>query len=777
MKLFGMTLGKDREVTALRETVTSLQRELEDIGWVNLARGPQDSSKYLPADFQQLLQKCRQYWIRAPLAGQWVNLTTAFVFGQGLSAPKAKDARVQEVLNEFWEDPDNQLSLCSAQAQWCLSAKRHYEGNLFFVLLREPSTGQVKVRIADTASIEDVICSPDDLARCLFYRRRVQDRDYDFRSDTYRQAPIRRVYYPHISLAHPELYDIPSAKFIKDAAIYHARFNCDLNDKFGIPELLRGLDWIKAHKDMAGDMATLIKTLAIWAWTKKVKGTPAQVAAAAARHQVKSDLTNPAPNVGAIHVSNEAISLDPVNTPTGGAQIHEKGLRAMVLQVSAASGIFEHYYGDASTGNLATATSMELPMVKRFEMHQQDWTHIYDTILQYRIDSAVLAGELPGRVEFLANENRYRIVTDFDRSIDIDFPHIVEEDLLSLANALTAALGQNLIDQEEAARQFMMARGINNIEEHMALVKAEQQERLQREQEQALKMPVGNGFGSNGAGRTPEPEKRVDRFSSYKLGETVTTTDRDPAVRLADKKATVLGKLDAYRRELAAAWRLFGRRLQEHLELVGPEGAQRAKITGLAGLLNSLQEDLLHAAVVYFPQAIDIGRKYVLAHLTKAQLEEADGKGAKLVEAASEELLQRMLRWNRTFVDTSLIPAVTQAMEALTEPEYSRGALVQDVLRDTLAGFESRIGAYASAFWAVEEQAVQDVGEAFALKVNFVGADDDGTCASCKAGMAGNPWPIAEAPRPGMDTVCLTNCRHALQIIENEAISRPGVTR
>jgi hypothetical protein len=33
--------------------------------------------------------------------------------------------------------------------------------------------------------------------------------------------------------------------------------------------------------------------------------------------------------------------------------------------------IFEHYLGNPLTGNLATATAMELPMLKMFEFEQQ----------------------------------------------------------------------------------------------------------------------------------------------------------------------------------------------------------------------------------------------------------------------------------------------------------------------------------------------------------------------------------------------------------------------
>jgi len=47
--------------------------------------------------------------------------------------------------------------------------------------------------------------------------------------------------------------------------------------------------------------------------------------------------------------------------------------------------------------------------------------------------------------------------------------------------------------------------------------------------------------------------------------------------------------------------------------------------------------------------------------------------------------------------------------------------------------------------------------------VNFIGADDKETCEDCRKAMAGNPWPIDEAPEPGT-LKCGDDCRHALQL-------------
>lgn len=771
MRLFGIEIGTGARLDRMQETITSLSRQLEDVGWVNLGNPQHGSQQYLPGTLFEVITLCRRLWINAPLAGHWERLLTAFVFGHGISVPKAADAKAQDIIDAFWEDPDNQATLTSAQAQWQLSAKAEYEGNLFFVLLRNPATGQVKVRIADTATITDVICAPEDQTRRLFYRRNLVQRGYDFRSDAYAVSTPKVLYYPDLSVAEPDAFPVPPEKLVPNAAILHARLNCDLNDKYGIPPMLRGLDWIRTHKAMANDMANLISALARFAWNKKIKGSPAQVAGAKALLQAKSDRSNPAPTAGATFIGNMGVDLDPVNVPTGGAIIHREGLRAMVLQVAAAAGFGEQYFGDPSTGNLATAKVMELPLLKSMQMRQQFWISVYDAILQYVLDQAIDAGLLPGSIELLPQENRWKVTAGFDRDIDIDFPPLVEEDLKPTAEALQIAKDAGLIDAEEAARQFLMARHVNDVEAHLDAIKSEEAQRT-ADAKAAADAAAKAAQTANPDG-TPKPGPNGNRLPAA-TKEAIELPSRAQATSMADKSARVLGKLEGYRRELGRAYRVFGRRVKERLELVGPEGAQRARIRDLKDALTRLTDDMQHAAALFFPQAIDLGRAYVRAHLTDAQLQEGQAKGLEswLKEAGTEAQLTAALRWNRQYLEDSLVPDLAAGLDSIGDEPLTSGALANDLLAEKLGSFEARVGMYASAFWAVEEAAVADVGAEYGMKVNFVGADDGGTCESCQRGLEGNPWPIQEAPRPGFDTVCRTNCRHALQIVENPAVSQ-----
>ena len=84
--------------------------------------------------------------------------------------------------------------------------------------------------------------------------------------------------------------------------------------------------------------------------------------------------------------------------------------------VCAGTGIAEHYFGDASTGNLATATAMELPMLKMFSGYQvfwkEAWRDLFAIALQEDIDSE-------------------------PAQITLTMPAILEDDLQELGSFLT----------------------------------------------------------------------------------------------------------------------------------------------------------------------------------------------------------------------------------------------------------------------------------------------------------------------------------------------------
>jgi hypothetical protein len=122
-----------------------------------------------------------------------------------------------------------------------------------------------------------------------------------------------------------------------------------------------------------------------------------------------------------------------------GADDAKEDGRAIKLMIAAGSGIFEHYFGDPSTGNLATTRSMELPMVKKFEDRQRLFEGLFRKVFESVIESSVTAGVLP---------------SDVDRTVEVSFPPIVPEDVSLLTKTLIDQVDAGLISKESARRMI-----------------------------------------------------------------------------------------------------------------------------------------------------------------------------------------------------------------------------------------------------------------------------------------------------------------------------------
>jgi hypothetical protein len=120
--------------------------------------------------------------------------------------------------------------------------------------------------------------------------------------------------------------------------------------------------------------------------------------------------------------------MDTTPMRTAGATTSPNDGRQLRLMSASAFGVFDHYLsGDPSTGNLATATAMELPMLKDFEARQEFWTDVYRDIFSFVVAEAGLGGLAPE-----------------EREIEVIFPNIIQKDTPQLIKAVVEAvtLGQ-----------------------------------------------------------------------------------------------------------------------------------------------------------------------------------------------------------------------------------------------------------------------------------------------------------------------------------------------
>lgn len=761
---FGFSFFKNKEIQSLREEMSLYQRQLEDIGWVNISVDNFQNQEVFGRGFKKMLQECKLFYYKNPLAGLWINMTTDFVFGEGITKPRAKEDSIQEIVDELWEDPDNKKAMFSFLAQQLLSNKLQYEGNIFMVIF-EDMMGKIKVRFLNTDEVDDIVLDPEDRNRENFYKVRTQKNKYNFVSGAYEWGARDFEFYPGYENFDVNAFGVPIDKLRDDVRVMHFKINCDVNDKFGVPQLYRGLDWIKAHKNQAEDVATLVKALSQFAWKKKVKGTAAQVSSISNALRGKASLTNIQNSVGQTQVENEGIDLQSVDVKTGGVNIGIDSMRQSKLMVCAASGLFEHYFGDPSTGNLATAKSMELPMIKKFVSMQMIWQSIYLSLINYAIDRKVEAGLLSGKVEVDEINRRKKVTTTVDRTVEVDFPPILESDVKMEAEGMIIARGK-LIPKETAARYFMTSANIENIDEEIKKLQEEMDEDAQAAEDNIEIDPV-TGKPKVIPKQNGQDEGNNDDGSGEKVKETIETPKKKILARHSKKESFMLQKMNGYRNMIAGHFKRFLESVRKDVKVSSYNKNFVGHVPNFNEHLNKFTEGMRDSAKIYFPLAVQVGAKYMQSVLKDVQpsinisetLYEANGR--------ADKILSERLQWNDNFIATSLQPAMLTAFEKVIRDPYLSEAAFIKAVTESLKSFESRIEHYVGAFWTTEEQAVKEAGIGTGVLVNFVGPDDTQTCEGCNHAVNGSPWPIEEAPLPG-EQECLGRCRHALQVVTKE---------
>jgi len=221
----------------------------------------------------------------------------------------------------------------------------------------------------------------------------------------------------------------------EDAIIYHLALNT--TEQRGNPLLLPALDWIKQYRRFLAARVAMMLARTRFAWKQKIEGGAAAVAAS------KTVLESKIPEAGSAWIENQAADLQPIQTPQDAKNAYDD-LRSLKLEVCAAVGIPEQYFGDIATGNLATAKTVELPMLKMFQSHQAVWADAYQDIFELVLE--------------------YNKVPQDKWYVDKDFPTIAPEDAFAAAQAIMQIVTAfpDFASAQDVQQQALLALGIND---------------------------------------------------------------------------------------------------------------------------------------------------------------------------------------------------------------------------------------------------------------------------------------------------------------------------
>jgi len=418
-----------------------LELEMEDLGWTQLG-GAANSHETGESLRRAIVRRARRYAIHDPLSVHTIRLWRVFILGRGITVRASSD-KAQEVLDAFWGARVNRTVF--NMPGLAINTNRLYvDGELPFVLF-SGGRGDVTVRRMDPLQITGIVTNPDDSGEVWGYKREFFTKDKHQKKLFYLD-----MYAPNDVIERAEKSIVGFEP--QQARIYFAVTNT-LGQR-GNSILTSTLDWARAHRKFMEARRAIQAALAEFAWKHKVRGGAGAVAAAIAK--MRSGLAtgsgvenNPPPAPGSTYVENDSSNLSPIKAETGAAAAQTDG--SMLLQMAGVgAGIFPHYYGSGESFRLATATAMELPMLKIFRAEQEFWASVYNDLIQYVFEVAGVLEE--------------------ERQVDIDFPPIVERDVAEAMDAIfkSVTIVPRLADALEMKTLILTTLGINNPTEVLA---------------------------------------------------------------------------------------------------------------------------------------------------------------------------------------------------------------------------------------------------------------------------------------------------------------------
>lgn len=453
------------------ERLAQLELAIENQGWDRI--GDQINKEFSRSGIAMINDAARLFWLKNTLIRRAVLTQANYVFGQGVNIASDNE-EVNDVIHDFLDNTKNKSELTSHQNRMVKEIELQLFANIFFVFFVDKLTGAVKVRTIPENEIKLIITDPEDSKTPLYYKRVYRITKFNTSEGQHTGSQELTKYYKDWQVTELDLRKVIVPA--EEAVIYHVSVNKLSDMQFGVSEVYAAIDWAKAHKSFLEDWATITKSYAQFAWNLTAKNKTGMVRAKSklgtTLNSTGTTETNPPPSTASILTNTEGTKMEPIKT--AGATTRADDGDKLVHMVSAATGIFYHYLvGDPSTGNLATAKSMERPMELQFKNRQQLWVDVYTNILNFVIDQSIIAsaGKLKGGREKIGEEINIVLAGDEERLINVTFPDLLEKDTKARIEAIlkSATLdGKQLAGTMElkvVARLVLEALGEKDIDE------------------------------------------------------------------------------------------------------------------------------------------------------------------------------------------------------------------------------------------------------------------------------------------------------------------------
>lgn len=440
---------------SLRERLADLELALEDRGWVQM--GIAGELEFSRDGLGRIAELARLMYRANPLINRGVEVQKLYVWSDPVTVA-CEDEDAKEVIDAFLGDEGNMAALFGQEAAGDFEKELQVTGNVFIAcFLPATKADLLRVRTIPFEEITEKVCNPDDRTEPWYYKRVWSAAGVDPLTGA-QVGQMRTAWYPDLRYR-PDPGDrqetIGGAPVMWDVPVMHLSVGGFPHDAFGTSEVYAALAWARAHKENLEAWASIAKAHARFAWRAKVSGGAKGMAAAKSKFGTtvssRSGETNPPPTTASVLIESGGNELTPIKT--AGTTDSPEDSKWLLLQVCAALGLPEFFFGNSDVGNHATSKTLDRPTEMKFEERRRLWAATY-------VKLCGLACEQAG------------IVLDRDAPISATFPPLLEHDVETLVSAYVKAItldGKQPVTVPDVAEVARLLFGVLGIEDADAL--------------------------------------------------------------------------------------------------------------------------------------------------------------------------------------------------------------------------------------------------------------------------------------------------------------------
>ncbi len=338
------------------------------------------------------------YWLYLayPIAKRGIEVKRDFIMGDGFTVEAVDDA-VQKVIDDFINDPDNELE--DRFDTWMLELSLY--GELFLQTFVNSVSGKVKLGFIDPLDVRRIITDPEN----VLMPRAIKTA----RHDASGEAHVLKVINVD-NRVDSETHE----KLVGDVFVF--TINKASNAQRGNSDLFPCVDWIEAHEQFLFGIHEGNEMRNSLVWDVKAEG--------ASEKQLK-DLKKEFGRIkkGMVRIHNEKVTVTAIvpNMASSDQSIHASLLKH---HIAAALGVPVEWLSERAKSNVNNSSvTAGVPATKSLRHRQKKAVRIYKKMMNYVIDKAQEHGALK---------------EDVNRSFVVKAPHIYAVDIQRIAQSLLA---------------------------------------------------------------------------------------------------------------------------------------------------------------------------------------------------------------------------------------------------------------------------------------------------------------------------------------------------